>query len=101
MSYFKTSLFLLALAGLSYGPVAAQYKIEANKKGPLLGYSPQSGVKILTVNGLKFKDLNRNGKLDKYEDWRLSPEERAKDLAGKMSLDEIAGLMLYSKHQAI
>lgn len=26
---------------------------------------------ILTVEGRQFKDLNANGKLDKYEDWRL------------------------------
>ena len=73
----------------------------ANKNGPVLGYSPSSGTKLLTVNGLHFKDLNRNGKLDKYEDWRLSVDERAKDLASKMTVEQIAGLMLYSGHQAI
>ena len=72
-----------------------------NKGGQTLGYDKTSGVKILTVNGLAFKDLNKNGKLDKYEDWRLSAEERAKDLASKMSVEQIAGLMLYSAHQAI
>ncbi|MBP1641228.1 MAG: beta-glucosidase [Bacteroidetes bacterium] len=77
------------------------FVLVENKKGPTLGYSPASGVKIITENGLKFKDLNRNGKLDKYEDWRLSTEERAKDIASKMSLEQIAGLMLYSSHQAV
>lgn len=72
-----------------------------NPKGPTLGYSSVSGVKILTVDGLSFKDLNKNGKLDKYEDWRLPVDERAKDLASKLSIDQIAGLMLYSAHQAI
>lgn len=72
-----------------------------NPNGPTLGYSDQSGIKILTIDGLAFKDLNKNGKLDKYEDWRLPVEERAKDLASKMSIDQIAGLMLYSAHQAI
>ena len=67
--------------------------------GRTLGYSEQSGIKILTIDGFAFKDLNRNGKLDKYEDWRLSSEERAKDLAAQLSLEEIAGLMLYSSHQ--
>ena len=69
--------------------------------GSTLGYNQHSGVKILTVDGYAFKDLNKNGKLDKYEDWRLSSEERAKDLASQLSLDEIAGLMLYSAHQQI
>ena len=75
---------------------------EITQQGGLtLGYSENSGVKILTVDGYAFKDLNRNGKLDKYEDWRLSSEERAKDLASQLSLEEIAGLMLYSSHQQL
>jgi beta-glucosidase len=72
-----------------------------NTGGQSLGYSATSGVKILTVDGLAFKDLNKNGKLDKYEDWRLPVDVRAKDLASKMSVEQIAGLMLYSKHQPI
>ena len=71
------------------------------KKGATLGYSASSGVQILTKGGYAFKDLNKNGKLDKYEDWRLSSEERAKDLASQLSLEEIAGLMLYSSHQTL
>jgi beta-glucosidase len=77
------------------------FKLVINEDGRTLGYSQQSGVKILTVNRLAFKDLNRNGELDPYEDWRLSPDERSADLASKMSVEEIAGLMLYSSHQAI
>lgn len=73
----------------------------ANPKGPTLGYASSSGVKILTVGKLHFKDLNKNGKLDKYEDWRLSIDERARDLVSKMTVDQMAGLMLYSLHQAI
>lgn len=30
---------------------------------------------IIDVDGLLFKDLNNNGQLDPYEDWRLSNEE--------------------------
>lgn len=77
------------------------YSLVYNQDGQPLGYSPASGVKILTINRLAFKDLNKNGKLDIYEDWRLTADERAKDLASKMSVDQIAGLMLYSSHQAI
>ena len=42
---------------------------------------------IIEVDGYQFKDLNDNGELDPYEDWRLTPEERADDLLAKMSLD--------------
>jgi beta-glucosidase len=60
-----------------------------------------SGVVLLIDKGFAFKDLNKNNELDPYEDWRLSADERAKDLASKMSIDQIAGLMLYSAHQSI
>ncbi len=73
----------------------------ANQGGQTLGYSQNSGVKILTIDGFAFKDLNKNGKLDKFEDWRLSYEARTKDLATQLSIEQIAGLMLYSRHQAL
>ena len=49
---------------------------------------PELGARsaqIITKSGLQFKDLNKNGKLDKYEDWRLSPEKRAADLLNQMT----------------
>ena len=77
------------------------FRIVSQEDGPTLGYAPQSGVRLLTIDGLAFKDLNRNNSLDPYEDWRLSAKERAADLASKLSLEEIAGLMLYSSHQPV
>lgn len=77
------------------------FMLVTQKGGPTLGYSPQSGVKILTEDGYAFKDLNRNDSLDDYEDWRLTAQERAADLAKKLSVEEIAGLMLYSSHQSV
>jgi beta-glucosidase len=67
--------------------------IPAGSKQVELGYR---SAQILTVDGLKFKDLNRNGQLDPYEDWRLSPEKRSLDLLSRMSLEEKAGFMLIS-----
>jgi beta-glucosidase len=78
-----------------------QYNLITNTGGQTLGYSTSSGVKIITEKGLAFKDLNKNGKLDPYEDWRLPLDKRAADLASKMSIEQIAGLMLYSGHQSI
>lgn len=72
-----------------------------NAGGPKLGYCMHSGITILEQDGFFFKDLNKDGKLDKYEDWRLSPEERARDLTSKMTIEQIAGLMLYSRHQSV
>ncbi len=65
---------------------------------PVLG---TRSVAIIEKKGLKFKDLNKNGKLDKYEDWRLTPEERSKDLLSKMSLNEKAGFMLINSANMI
>ena len=77
------------------------HAIIQNNGGQTLGYSPKSGIKIIQVDGLAFKDLNKNGKLDIYEDWRKPVAERAKDLAAKRTVEQMAGLMLYSRHQAI
>src|ERR1044072_4384125 len=99
-----TAMFLLCATvhnGFTQSQPGTDFKTVTNTKGPTLGYSPSSGITILTVNGLHFKDLNKNGKLDPYEDWRLSVDIRAKDLATKLSIEQIAGLMLYSAHQAI
>ncbi len=60
---------------------------------PLLGYRT---VNLLPIDGFNFKDLNKNGELDPYEDWRRSVDERSKDLITRMSLEEKAGFMLIS-----
>ncbi|MCX6253120.1 MAG: glycoside hydrolase family 3 C-terminal domain-containing protein [Bacteroidia bacterium] len=110
MKNLKNSFYLvIAIIGsLSLGSCknwnetgTGSLRIVTNKGGQTLGYDTTSGIRLLTSNSLAFKDLNRNGKLDIYEDWRRSADERAKDLSSKMTIDQIAGLMLYSAHQAI
>lgn len=74
---------LIAVLALGPTPVlAAQPHLEARIKP------------VIASAGLQFKDLNANGKLDPYEDWRLSPERRADDLVQHMTLEEKAGMML-------
>ena len=70
------------------------YSLVVQKKGQTLGYSPCSGVTLLFDDGYAFKDMNRNGSLEPYEDWRLSAGERAEDLASRLSVEEISGMML-------
>lgn len=72
------------------------YQLVHQQDGPDLGYSPNSGVKIIETDGKAFKSFDGNDQLLPYEDWRLPAEERARDLASRLSIDEIAGLMLYS-----
>lgn len=52
----------------------------------------QSGI-LQAENGITFRDLNKNGKLDIYEDPRQPMEARIEDLLGQMTLEEKAGLL--------
>jgi beta-glucosidase len=79
---------VLLLSVLTFTSVIAQKPIQPN-----LGYRT---AKILKKNNLEFKDLNQNGKIDKYEDWRLPVETRVKDLVSKMTIEEKVGFMLIS-----
>lgn len=44
-----------------------------------------AGLDLIEVDGCQFKDMNKNGQLDPYEDWRLTAEERAENLLSLMS----------------
>ncbi len=90
MKAFKriVSLVLAALLALGVLPAAAedapvQPELEARVKD------------IIEVDGLQFKDLNDNGELDPYEDWRLTAEERADDLLSQMDIDQQAAQMVH------
>lgn len=83
----KVCLMLLLLFGM-FAPSFAQ-KINQAK----LGYR---SAQIIKKAGLEFKDLNKNGKLDPYEDWRLPVDTRVQDLISKMSIEEKVGFMLIS-----
>jgi beta-glucosidase len=53
-------------------------------------------INILDIEGYNFKDLNRNGVLDPYEDWRISSSKRAIDLVQRMTLLEKASSMMHA-----
>ena len=68
--------------------------IEADETTGQVKLSYMEGVTpILDVDGLKFKDLNNNGKLDIYEDWRKDTDERIADLISQMTPEEEVGLL--------
>lgn len=75
------------------------YNLIEQDGGATLGYSPDSGLQIIEVDGFAFKDFEGTGELVDYEDWRLTAEERAEDLASRLSIEQIAGLMCFSAHQ--
>jgi beta-glucosidase len=51
---------------------------------------------ILTQDGFTFRDLNKNGRLDPYEDSRRPLDERVEDLLSQMTLEEKAGMMFHT-----
>lgn len=75
------------------------YILIENEGGKTLGIARDSRVRLITRDGFAFKDFLGTGELLPYEDWRLPAEERAEDLASRLSIEDIAGLMLYSGHQ--
>ena len=75
-----------------------KFTFYQNPNGPKIG---TSSAPIIEQDGLYFKDLARTGNLLPYEDWRLDADSRAKDLASRLSVEEIAGLMMYSPHQMV
>lgn len=75
-----------------------RYTLYQNENGPAIG---TAGAPVLEVDGLYFKDCARKGELLPYEDWRLDPQARAEDLASRLSVEEMAGLMMYSPHQMV
>lgn len=88
---------VLVLAGCA-APGAQQGSAPRPASGALDGQGPPTiGVRsktVLTVDGAAFRDANGNGRLDPYEDWRLSPERRVADLLPRMTREQKAGMML-------
>jgi len=77
-------------------PLAALLLFSAASAAPA---QPPLGVRVaplLKIDRLQFKDLNRNGRLDAYEDWRLPVERRVADLVARMTVEEKAGLLFHA-----
>lgn len=57
--------------------------------------APRSPDATLVVDGLPFRDLDHDGVLAPYEDWRLGVEVRTADLLARMTVQEKVGLVLH------
>ena len=57
-------------------------------------------VPTITVDGLTFRDLDHDGELAPYEDWRRPVAERVADLVSRMTLEEKVGTMLHGTLRA-
>lgn len=80
------ALALILVAGGSPAPAAPPTAppVPGSRAAPLL-----------RVAGLRFRDLDHDGRLGVYEDWRRPPAERAADLLRRMTLAEKLGQMLH------
>jgi beta-glucosidase len=85
---------ILFFVGASLVSTSASTQVAAGSR-PLQPAVIVRSAKVLEVGGLRFRDLNKNGVLDPYEDWRLTPSARAKDLVARMTLEEKAGMMMH------
>jgi beta-glucosidase len=94
LTRFSLVALLVATAGMSpAGSLCAQDPTPRTPRAqPTLG---ARSAPIIERDGLRFRDLDRNGTLDAYEDWRLTPEARAQDLVARMTLEEKAGTMMH------
>ena len=91
--FFKILLYTLGIIILIIAAVYLFYFIKWKKESAanmaLLG--PEAP--ILTESGHTFRDLNKNGTLDVYEDSRQPIENRIEDLLAQMSVEEKAGML--------
>ena len=97
MKQYLKSLFITLLAvscGQEYTTTQYEgYSVISQKGGPSLGYTTRADSLIIYVDDHAFKDHNRNGRLDVYEDWRKSPQERAEDLVKQMPVEYLSGIL--------
>ncbi|MCF2707026.1 hypothetical protein I6E29_07075 [Arcanobacterium haemolyticum] len=77
--------------------------VENPNNGTKLSFGSEAGFTLLEEEQdgytYAFKDMNGNGTLDAWEDWRKTYEERAADLAPQLAADQVSGLMLFSGHE--
>ncbi|WP_240624564.1 glycoside hydrolase family 3 protein [Aurantiacibacter odishensis] len=89
---------LLATSMHVLGAVALSGCVHGNAQ-PSPPTQPDLGLRVkeaIAIDGLQFRDADGDGQLSPYEDWRLSPEERAIDLAGRMTQAEKVGTLMHS-----
>src|SRR5262245_38044879 len=68
LGFITLALFVVMQQSDFIADAGQQPRIEARK------------TPTLTLGKLKFRDLNKNGKLDRYEDWRQPVDARVADL---------------------
>ena len=83
-------ILILLVGGFGYfGYIFLKASSKSKKNMALLGIE----APFIEKSGIKYRDLNKNGKLDVYEDFNASLEDRVNDLVSQMNIEEKAGAM--------
>lgn len=96
-----TMAAMLLLSGASYAEEDDEEDISVELKTVVQQYEGReivlktANLDLIEVDGYQFKDLNKDGELNPYEDWRLTAEERADDLLAQMSDTQITAQMAH------
>ena len=102
-------------------PAADKYPIDPDKEGTAAKWSSEEirdgwtrvtnqdggatigvadAARIIQVDGYAFRDMDGDGKLSLFEDWRQSAEDRAADLANQLTGEECIQLMWHGGVQS-
>jgi beta-glucosidase len=68
--------------------------VFAQKSSPQQPLIEHRAVDLIHEKQFIFKDLNKNQKLDVYEDWRQPLDKRVANLVSQMTLEEKVGMLL-------
>lgn len=82
---FKRGVALLGALVLASGLMPRAMAEDGQPKQPALNPRVKA---VIEADGYQFIDLNGNGSLDVYEDWRLDADTRAADLVSQMTVRE-------------
>jgi beta-glucosidase len=82
-SFWSSGVRAVSAIALLASPALVHAQNASRRAQPAL---TSRSAPVIEQGGLRFRDLDRNGKVDPYEDWRLTPAARARDLVARMTL---------------
>jgi beta-glucosidase len=94
--YFLTHSQTTALTGrmeINMKKASESIQYFQNPNGPTIGVTHNH---VIQKDGLCFRDIDGSGTLKPFDDWRLTPKERADSLASALSTDEKIGQLFVS-----
>ncbi len=81
-------LLIGLLTSLIVAAVGFAWYVHSTYLGFESDYAEAAGLQVITIDGYRFTDRNRNGQLDPYEDGRLPIDDRVDDALTRMTTAE-------------